>query len=85
MRIYLQTPPTPDRQPRYFHLFLQEDLLGGWTLVKESGQQGSSGRITKLHFEDREQAEQALTRTRDAQLKRGYRVVFVKGEQAPHG
>ncbi len=85
MRIYLQTAPTPDKQPRYFHLFLQEDLLDGWTLITETGRQGSSGRTTKLHFGSREQAETALTKARDAQVKRGYRVVFVKGEQAPPG
>ncbi|NOX75274.1 MAG: WGR domain-containing protein [Gammaproteobacteria bacterium] len=83
MRIYLQTAPTPDKPPRYCHLFLQEDLLGGWTLIKETGRQGSSGRITKLHFDRREHAEIALTKSRDAQVNRGYRVVFIKGEQAP--
>jgi predicted DNA-binding WGR domain protein len=83
MRIYLQTPPGTDGYPRYYHLFLQEDLLEGWTLVKESGRQGSSGRITKLHFADHDQAMAALLAARDAQLKRGYRVVFIRGEQAP--
>ena len=41
MRIYLQTPPNAEGNPRYYHLFLQEDLIEGWTLVKENGQQGS--------------------------------------------
>ena len=83
MRIYLQTPPNPEAPPRFYHLFLQEDLIGGWTLVKESGSQGASGRVTKLHFEDRERAEAAMMTARDAQIKRGYRVVFVKGEPRP--
>ena len=83
MRIYMQTPPQADGNPRYYHLFLQEDLIDGWTLVKENGLQGSSGRVTKIHFKDREEALTALIKARDAQVKRGYHVVFVKGEQAP--
>ena len=83
MRIYMQTPPRADGNPRYYHLFLQEDLIDGWTLVKENGLQGSSGRVTKIHFKDREEALTALIKARDAQVKRGYHVVFVKGEQAP--
>ncbi len=83
MRIYLQTPPATDSHPRYYHLLLQEDLIGGWTLVKESGRQGSSGRVSKLHFDDQDKALAALIAARDAQIKRGYRVVFIKGEQAP--
>lgn len=83
MRLYLQTAPTADGYPRFYHLFLQEDLIHGWTLVKESGQQGVSGKVTKIHFDDHEQAMNALLKARDAQIKRGYRVVFVKGEQGP--
>lgn len=83
MRIYLQTPQSPDGPPRYYQLFLQEDLLEGWNLIKESGRQGSSGRVSKLHFPDREQAQNAMIKARDDQIKRGYRVVFVKGDQAP--
>lgn len=83
MRLYLQTPPTADNYPRYFHLFLQEDLINGWTLVKESGQQGSSGKVTKIHFDDHDQAMTALLKSRDMQIKRGYRVVFINGEQRP--
>jgi predicted DNA-binding WGR domain protein len=83
MRIYLQTPPDIDGHPRFYHLFLQEDLINGWTLVKESGRQGGAGKVTKKHFENHHNALAALINARDAQIKRGYRVVFVKGEQAP--
>lgn len=83
MRIYLQTPPGIDGQPRFYHLFLQEDLINGWTLVKESGRQGSPGKVTKKHFENHDAAMSALITARDAQLKRGYHVVFIKGEPAP--
>jgi predicted DNA-binding WGR domain protein len=80
MRIYMQTPPEGDKPPRFYHLFLQEDLLDGWTLVKESGNQGASGRLQRVHFSSRDEAQEALEKARDAQIKRGYRVVFAKGD-----
>ena len=40
MRIFLQQKPAANELPRYFQLSLQQDLLGGWTLVRESGQIG---------------------------------------------
>ena len=78
MRIYMQIPPEGDKAPRYYHLHLQEDLLGGWNLVREWGYQGAGGRVLKEHYRDRESAETALLRLRDEQLKRGYRVVFMQ-------
>lgn len=83
MRIYLQTPFTADRPPRFYHLFLQEDLLGGWSLVKEWGFQGASGTMQREHFASKDEALSALMRSRDAQIKRGYRVMFTQGEGAP--
>jgi len=83
MRIYLQTPPNSDGNPRYFHLLLQEDLIDGWTLVKENGVQGSSGKVTKIHYPSHDQALAGLIKARDSQIKRGYHVVFMRGEQAP--
>jgi len=84
MRIYLQTPVSADRPPRFYHLFLQEDLLGGWSLVKQWGYQGASGTMQREHFASKEEALSALMRSRDAQIKRGYRVMFAQGEGAPH-
>ena len=80
MRIYMQIPPEGDKAPRYYHLHLQEDLLEGWTLVREWGYQGAGGRLKREHFSDRETAEAALLNARDLQLKRGYRVVFMQGQ-----
>lgn len=81
MHIYLQTPPGEDRPPRFYHLILQPDLLGGWSLVREWGAQGSGGRIVRDHHDSREAAEAAMMRVRDEQVRRGYRVVFVQGDQ----
>ncbi|MFN2308246.1 MAG: WGR domain-containing protein [Gammaproteobacteria bacterium] len=83
MRIYMQTPVGDDGAPRYYHLHLQEDLLEGWTLVREWGHQGSGGRVVKAHFGCREDAEQALLKARDEQLRRGYRMVFIQGQEQP--
>ena len=83
MRIYLQTPNCAERPPRFYHLFLQEDLLGGYSLVKEWGFQGVSGRVVYEHFDSREGALEGLLRSRDQQIKRGYRVMFSQGEGKP--
>ena len=79
MRIYMQMSATEDRAPRFFQLFLQPDLLEGWSLVIESGYQGGRGRVKREYFDNREDAEAALLAVRDAQIKRGYQVVFVEG------
>ncbi|MBT3197371.1 MAG: hypothetical protein HN344_06580, partial [Gammaproteobacteria bacterium] len=41
MRIYMQTPPLEGVPPRFYQLQIQEDLLDGWTLIRESGIQGN--------------------------------------------
>lgn len=81
MRIYLQMPAEEGKPLRFYHLFLQPDLLDGWSLVKEWGYQGSGGRLKREHYPDYGAAEQALLNGRDAQIKRGYRVVFVQGQK----
>lgn len=84
MRIYLQTKVDEETSPRYYQLLILKDLLDGWTLVREWGQQGSSGRVKRDHFATREEAEQAMIRVRDAQLNRGYRIAFMQGQEQPH-
>ncbi len=81
MRIYMQVPGSDGRAPRFYHLHLQEDLMGGWTLVREWGFQGSGGRLLKTHFPDLDSAQQALMQVRDEQVRRGYRVVFIQGQE----
>ena len=77
----MQIPAMESRSPRFYHLFLQSDLLGGWSLVKEWGLQGSGGRVKREYYEDYATAEMALMAGRDAQIKRGYRVVFAEGQR----
>jgi predicted DNA-binding WGR domain protein len=76
----MQIPPQGDRPLRFYHLHLQEDLLEGWTLIREWGYQGARGRVQREHYADREEAEAALLRVRDEQLKRGYLVVFLEAQ-----
>jgi len=83
MRIYLQTPANAERPPRYYHLFLQEDLLGGWSLVRQWGYQGAAGTLQREYYRERDAAIEAMMRHRDAQIKRGYRVMFFQGDGAP--
>lgn len=80
MRIYMQIPPGDAGAPKFYHLHLQEDLIEGWTLVREWGYQGARGRMVKDHYPDRDSAENALLQVRDAQLKKGYQVVFMQGQ-----
>jgi predicted DNA-binding WGR domain protein len=82
MRIYMQTPVAAGHGPRYYHLFLQPDFFGGWTLVREWGHQGSGGRLRREHHATWDAAIAALTELRDRQLKRGYQVVFAQGQYA---
>lgn len=83
MRIYMQTGGDAQNLPRFYQIHLEPDLLEGWILVKEWGHQGSPGRVKKEHFKDPDEAQQAALATRDAQLKRGYKVVFIQGTKNP--
>lgn len=77
----MQRPAEEGAAPRFYHLFLENDLFGGWSLVKEWGVQGSSGKVQRQHFEEHEVAQLALEKSRDNQLQRGYLVVFLQGQQ----
>ena len=80
MRIYLQSDLNDSGVIRFVHLILQEDLVSGWTLVRESGKQGSSGTIKREHYEEQSDAVSAMIKWRDKQIDRGYRVAFVQGD-----
>jgi predicted DNA-binding WGR domain protein len=79
MRIYLQIPAKDNHAPRFVQLILQNDLLGGCTLIKESGQQGQRGRSSRNHFNSQNEAVTAMEEERNLQIKRGYQVMFVQG------
>ncbi len=54
--------------------------MGGWTLVRESGTQGSPGTIKREQFESQEDAMDAMIKWRDKNIERGYRIAFVQGD-----
>lgn len=80
MRIYLQTDHNESGNLRFVHILLQEDLMGGWTLIRESGIQGSPGTIKREHFDNQDDAMDAMIKWRDKNINRGYRVAFVHGD-----
>ena len=84
MRIYMQTRPVASETPRFYQLSLQQDLLGGWTLYREWGQQGARSSLKREVYLDRDSALSAFEKARDSQVKRGFRVVFSQGLDSSH-
>ncbi len=85
MRIYMQTQPAPGETPRYLQLVLEQDLLGAWTLYRESGTQGGRATLKKQVFLDRDSALAAFEQARDRQLGRGYKVMITEGMESRYG
>lgn len=83
MRLLLQQPAAGHEAPRYVQLVLQQDLLGGWVLMRESGQIGGRSTLRREQFLEREAALAAFEEARDAQVRRGFRVMFTQGSEAP--
>ncbi len=79
MRLYLQTQPEGGTPPRYYQLALEQDLLGGWTLLREWGTQGGKPGGRREVYLERDAALAAFEQARDAQIRRGYRVMFAQG------
>jgi len=80
MRLLLQHPPTAAEAPRFVQLILQEDLLGGWLLVRETGHIGQRSTVKREQYLGRDEAMAAFEKARDANVKRGFQVMFVQGE-----
>ena len=85
MRVYLQQPPSGNESPRYVQLSLMPDLLGGWELLRETGQTGGRAQLRRELYLQQDEARHAFEKARDAQLKRGFQVMFVSGAEAPRG
>lgn len=83
MRLLLQQRPDAGEIPRYVQLSLQQDLLGGWLLLREAGQIGGRSTLKREQFLERDSALQAFEKARDAQIKRGFQVMFAQGASAP--
>ena len=83
MRLLLQQKPAAGESPRYVQLMLQQDLLGGWTLLRETGQMGGKATLKRELYLDRDAAVQAFEKARDAQVRKGFLVMFAQGADAP--
>lgn len=77
----MQMPPGADSPGRFYQLILQEDLLGGWTLMRQWGQLGQRGSLRRDYFDDLEAAQTAMGEYRRKQSRAGFSVVYVEGEE----
>ena len=80
MRLLLQQRPDGREAPRFVQLMLEPDLLGGWALVREAGQIGGRSTLRREQYLDQASAMSALEHARDAQLRKGFQLVFAQGE-----
>jgi predicted DNA-binding WGR domain protein len=83
MRLLLQQRPLAGESPKYVQLILQQDLLGGWMLLRESGHTGGKATLRREQFLDQQSALSALEHARDVQLKKGFQLMFAQGANAP--
>ena len=83
MRLLLQQRPLAGEIPKYVQLILQQDMLGGWLLLREAGQIGGKASLKREQFLQQDAALAAFEKARDAQIKRGFQVMFAQGASAP--
>ena len=57
---------------RYYHMTIQPNLFGEWSLVREWGRIGKGGQVKQASFSSAEEARQAFTRLAKAKQRRGY-------------
>ena len=84
MRLFLQQHPDGREAPRFVQLQLEADLIGGWTLTRESGQVGGRSTLKREQYLDQTAALAALERARDQTLKKGFQLMFAQGIEAPN-
>src|SRR5437762_783639 len=56
MRLFLQQTPLAGEAPKFVQLVLEQDLLGGWLLIRESGQTGGRSQLKREQYLDRDAA-----------------------------
>ena len=83
MRLLLQQRPDGREAPRFVQLTLQPDLFGGWVLLRETGQPGSRSTMRREQYLDHASALAAMEKARDAQLKKGFQLMFAQGADSP--
>lgn len=83
MRLLLQQRPEGREAPRFVQLMLERDLLGGWSVVRESGRIGGRSQLRREQFPDQASATAAFEHARDLQLTKGFQVMYSQGAGAP--
>lgn len=83
MRLFLQQLPVGNEPPRFVQLVLEQDLLGGWTLMREVGQIGGKSQLRKEQFLEQGAATAAFEKARDQHVKKGFQIMFSRGANAP--
>ena len=59
---------------RFYRLYIQPDLFGGFSLVREFGRIGQPGHLRLASFDTEAEAAAALARQQRAKERRGYSV-----------
>lgn len=83
MRVLMQQPPQGVEAPRYVSILLQQDMLGGWLLLRETGLIGGRSQLKREQFLATEAALDAFEKTRAVHAKKGYQVVYIQGMAEP--
>jgi predicted DNA-binding WGR domain protein len=73
--IFLRRIEAPRNMHRFYSLYLQPDLFGGITIVKEWGRIGQPGTVRQEVYADETTASAALTVRIGKKIRRGYRLI----------
>jgi predicted DNA-binding WGR domain protein len=71
-RIYLTRIDPEKRMHRYYAMYVQRDLFGGATLIREWGRIGSHGQVLTVPYPDEGRAVDALAAIAKWKRGRGY-------------
>lgn len=71
-RVQLRRVDEARNMARFYVLAVQQDLFGGWWLVREHGRIGSPGRVMQHPFPSMDAAASALSKLWRQKVRKGY-------------
>ncbi len=71
--VHLRRVDPSQNMRRFYSLSIQPTLFGGASLVREWGRIGTRGQSMNETFDERDEADDALTRLERTKRRRGYR------------
>lgn len=80
MQSYLEKHDPAKNQARFYNMVLLPNLFGEWTLYREWGRIGQSGKVRMEWFGSEDEAKSALTTLEATKRRRGY---WLRPEQLP--